>query len=194
MLVVGRCRSFHVLVSTRANDRTSGIDTTIEIWKFVAVLEDMDNKSVTLRNVRRFSLFITYLKFCFSKGLLFVDNKNTDDSCLSRGKSQLNGKGTMFLANHYLVYVNNLRTFLIHLPPIASLDTYVLNGWPQTNVECFLYIGTAKYTKASPPAWKMLLFSSIIITIILSYPIIRIYIILHICLQVSETEGLAELH
>ena len=40
----------------------------------------------------------------------------------------------------------------------------------------------------------MLLFSSIIITIILSYAIIRIYIILHICLQVSETEGQAELH
>ena len=37
----------------------------------------------------------------------------------------------------------------------------------------------------------MLLFSSIIIAIILSYAIIRIYIILHICFQVSETEGLA---
>ena len=33
-----------------------------------------------------------------------------------------------------------------------------------------------------------------IITIILSYAIIRIYIVLHIYLQVSETEGLAELH
>ena len=40
----------------------------------------------------------------------------------------------------------------------------------------------------------MSLFFSIKITIILSYAIIRIYIILHICLQVSETEGLAELH
>ena len=40
----------------------------------------------------------------------------------------------------------------------------------------------------------MLLFSSIIITIILSYAIIRIYINLHIYLQVSETEELAELH
>ena len=35
--------------------------------------------------------------------------------------------------------------------------------------------------------------NSIIITIILSYAIIRIYTILHIYLQVSETEGLAEL-
>ena len=41
---------------------------------------------------------------------------------------------------------------------------------------------------------KMSLFSSIMITIILSYAIIRIYIILLIYLQVSETEGLAELH
>ena len=50
-----------------------------------------------------------------------------------------------------------------------------------------MYIGTAKYTKVSPPARKML-FSSIIITIILSYRIIRIYAILHIYLQISETE------
>ena len=40
----------------------------------------------------------------------------------------------------------------------------------------------------------MSLFPSIIIMIILSYAIIRIYIILHIYLQFSETEGLAELH
>ena len=71
---------------------------------------------------------------------------------------------------------------------------YVLNGWPQTNiVEYFLCIGWARYTKASPPARKML-FSSIIITVILSCAITRIYIILHIYLQVSETEELAELH
>ena len=37
-------------------------------------------------------------------------------------------------------------------------------------------------------------FSFIIITIILSYAIIRIYTILHIYLQVSKTDGLAELH
>ena len=40
----------------------------------------------------------------------------------------------------------------------------------------------------------MPLFSSIIITIILPYEIIRIYIILDTYLQVSETEELAELH
>ena len=38
------------------------------------------------------------------------------------------------------------------------------------------------------------MFSSIIITIILSYAIIRIYTILHIYLHVSKTEELAELH
>ena len=58
----------------------------------------------------------------------------------------------------------------------------------------FLCVGLAKYSKASPPARKMSLFSSIIIMIILSYTIIRIYTILHIYLQVSETDGLAELH
>ena len=39
----------------------------------------------------------------------------------------------------------------------------------------------------------MSLVSSIIITIVLSYAIIRIYIILPIYLQVAETEGLAKL-
>ena len=62
-----------------------------------------------------------------------------------------------------------------------SLDRYVINGWLQTNVvKYFLCIGTANYTKASPPARRMSLFSFNIITIILSYVIIRMYIILHI--------------
>ena len=74
-------------------------------------------------------------------------------------------------------------------------DTYVLNGWTQTDfVENFLCTGTSKYTKTSPPARKMSLFSSVLITIVLSYMMIRIYTILHIYLQVSETEGMAELH
>ena len=56
-----------------------------------------------------------------------------------------------------------------------SYDTYILNGWPQTNVvEYFLCIYSAKYTRTSLPARKMSLFSSIIITNILSYAIIRI--------------------
>ena len=78
-----------------------------------------------------------------------------------------------------------------------SVLRYVHNKWMAPNKCCgifFLCIGPTKYTKASPPARKMSLFSSIIITIILSYAIIRIYTILHIYLQVSETEGLAELH
>ena len=66
---------------------------------------------------------------------------------------------------------------------------------PETNaVEYFLCIGMAKYTKAPPPARKMSLFSFIIIMIILSYAIIIIYIVLDIYLQISETEGLEELH
>ena len=77
-----------------------------------------------------------------------------------------------------------------------SFLRYGRTKWMAPNKCCgiFFCTGTAKYTKASLPARKMSLFSSIIITIILSYAIIRIYIILHIYLQVSETEGLAELH
>ena len=77
----------------------------------------------------------------------------------------------------------------------GEVEKSVLNGWPQTYfVEYFLCIGAAKYIKASPSARKMSFFSSIIITIVLPYAIIKIYIILHIYSQVSETEGLAELH
>ena len=75
---------------------------------------------------------------------------------------------------------------------------YVSTKWMAPNKCCGIFYvhwpSTAKYTEASPPARKMSLFSSIIITIILFYAIIRIYIILHIYLQVSETEGLADLH
>ena len=56
-----------------------------------------------------------------------------------------------------------------------SLDTYVLNEWPQINVaEYFLCTDSAKYTRVSQPTRKVPLFSFIIITIILSYALIRI--------------------
>ena len=69
-----------------------------------------------------------------------------------------------------------------------------MDGPKQMLWNTFVSIGPVKYTRASPPPRKMLLFSSIIITFILSYAITRIYTILQIYLQVSETEGLAELH
>ena len=54
-------------------------------------------------------------------------------------------------------------------------DMYLLNGWPQTIfMEDFLCIASANYNRASPPARKISLFSSIIITITLSYAINRI--------------------
>ena len=74
---------------------------------------------------------------------------------------------------------------------------YVRTKWMAPNKCCgifFLCIGPAKYNNASLPVRKMSLFSSIIITIILSYAIIRTYTILHIYLQVSETEWLVKLH
>ena len=43
-----------------------------------------------------------------------------------------------------------------------SLDTFLLNGWPQAKfVEYLLWNGSVKYTRASPTARKMSLFSSI---------------------------------
>ena len=58
-----------------------------------------------------------------------------------------------------------------------SVLRYVRTKWIAPNkfiVEYFSCIGSAKYTRASPPARKVPLFSPIIITIILSYAIIRI--------------------
>ena len=58
-----------------------------------------------------------------------------------------------------------------------SVIRYVRTKWMvQTNVvKYFLCTGSAKYARASPPARKMSLFSSIIVTIIrIIYAIIRI--------------------
>ena len=72
--------------------------------------------------------------------------------------------------------LKNIYVATILLSYLAStIGTYVLNRWHQTNVvEYSLYIGSAKYTRASTPTSKTLLLTSIIITIILSYAIIRI--------------------
>ena len=52
---------------------------------------------------------------------------------------------------------------------------YVRTKWMASNKFCgIFFIGSVKYTRASPPGRKMLLLSSIIITIVLLYAIIRI--------------------
>ena len=72
---------------------------------------------------------------------------------------------------------------------------YVSTKWMAPNKCCGIFFVpcSGQYTRASVPAREMSLFSSIIITNILFYAIIRIYKILHIYLQVSETEGLEEI-
>ena len=88
----------------------------------------------------------------------------------------------------HILYVFGLNsTVCIHIVGVRTKDRvveklvlrYVSTKWMAPNKYCriFLSIGTPKYTKVSPPARKMSLFSFIIITIILSYAIIRIYII-----------------
>ena len=69
-----------------------------------------------------------------------------------------------------------------------------MDGPKQMLWNIFLCICLAKYTKASLKAMKMSLFTPIIITIILSYAIIRVYTILDIYLQISETDRQAELY
>ena len=89
------------------------------------------------------------------------------------------------------IFLNNPTAETVTLNANICLQgTECLKNWMTPNKCCgvLLCIGTVQYTKKSPPARKMSLFSSIIITNILSYVIIRIYIILHIYLQISETE------
>ena len=62
---------------------------------------------------------------------------------------------------------------------------YVRTTWMAPNKCCenfFVHWSGQVHSRASAPARKMSFFSSIIITIVLSYAIIRIYIILHIYL------------
>ena len=68
------------------------------------------------------------------------------------------------------------------------------NAWPQKYVlEYFLCIGLAKYTRALPPARKMLLFPSVIITII--YPMRELeFRNFRYLLAGLSTEALAELY
>ena len=71
---------------------------------------------------------------------------------------------------------------------------YVSTKWiPNKCCGLFFVPCSGQYARASVPAREISLFSSIIITNILFFAIIRIYTILHIYLQVSETEGLEEI-
>ena len=109
----------------------------------------------------------------------------------------------------YVIYMSHLyecEYYICHLNWVICVQRgreveklvirYARTKWMAPDKCCgiFLCIGPAKYTRASPPLRKMLLFSSTIITFILSYAIIRICTILHIYLQISKTEGPVELH
>ena len=77
-----------------------------------------------------------------------------------------------------------------------SVIRYVRNKWIARDNCCKILVAywSRQVYKSITVTKKMSLFSSIKITIILFHAIIRINKILHIYLQVSKTEGLAELH
>ena len=50
----------------------------------------------------------TLKNYCNSAGMDFIDNSNTDGSCLNRGKLHLNRKGTAALAKNLSRFVNSL--------------------------------------------------------------------------------------
>ena len=66
------------------------------------------------------------------------------------------------LKPHTKVLKNLFRNMALkNLCVTTILPSYFSLGWPQTNVvKYFLCIGSPNYTRTSPPARKMLLFSS----------------------------------
>ena len=84
-----------MLVHLGTNDLTNGVNTMNKIQKVVATVEEMDNErkmklgfsSVIGRDdVDKSDEIVAandrLRNYCLSKGLLFVDNRNIDVSCL----------------------------------------------------------------------------------------------------------------
>ena len=85
-----------------------------KIQKAVATVEEMDNERkiklgfysiIGREDPDKTDEIVTVndrlLKYCLSKGLLFVDNSNIDASCLNRGKLHQNRQGTSILADSF---------------------------------------------------------------------------------------------
>ena len=82
---------------------TNGTNTMTKIWKVVATIKEMDNERkiklgfssvIGCEDVDKTDEIVAVSdrlqKYCFSKGLLLVDNSNINTSCSRRGKLHLN--------------------------------------------------------------------------------------------------------
>ena len=103
------------------NDIENEINTVKKIKKLVKEIDEYDKQnppkvvisSLIKRYDQDFNDDIANIKeklqrFCNSKGLTSIDNKNIDRSCLNKGKLHLNRRGSSYVANNFKKIVGSL--------------------------------------------------------------------------------------
>ena len=105
-----------ILLNMRKDDFTKGTKTIKNIGKRVEVIRELDNcenirntqisfSSIMHRSDKHFSKEISELnvkvkKYCLSRGFIYVDNDNINESCLNNSKLHLNQRGTNLLSKN----------------------------------------------------------------------------------------------
>ena len=104
----------YLLIHSGSNDLTKGVNTIKKVKKLTKVIRELDTdeeiklgfSSITCRKDRDLDDKIKEVndkleKYCKSKGFIFVDNKNIDESCLNNSKLHLNKNGTNMLLRNF---------------------------------------------------------------------------------------------
>ena len=104
-----------VIMHVGTNDLTKGVNTMSKGWKIVSAINKVNNNrniqlgffSIVQRADKDYSQEIKNINtrlnsYCLGKGLIFVDNSNTDKSFLNNRKLHLSKKGTHSLSQNIL--------------------------------------------------------------------------------------------
>ena len=110
-----------VIVHCGTNDIPNNINTVKKIKKLVKEIEENNHENipqvVISSIIKRYdqdyneeiqSINDKLQRFCTSKGLSFIDNKNIDKLCLNKRKHHLNRRDSSFLFHNFKKFVNAL--------------------------------------------------------------------------------------
>ena len=110
-----------IIIHCGTNDIENEINTVKKIKKLVKEIDEYDKQnppkvvisSLIKRYDHDFNDDIANIKeklqrFCNSKVLTSIDNKNIDRSCLNKGKLHLNRRGSSYVANNFKKIVGSL--------------------------------------------------------------------------------------
>ena len=110
-----------IIIHCGTNDIENEINTVKKIKKLVKEIDEYDKqnppKVVISSLIKRYDQDVNddianinekLQRFCNSKGLTSMDNKNIDRSCLNKGKLHLNRRGSSYLANNCKKIVGSL--------------------------------------------------------------------------------------